>query len=291
MVLFRDLNKASADLLGKGYPHEKAWDLECKYKSKNPEIINTASVSPGGGFDASSKMKYCIKDVTTEVKMMANGKSTIDVKYSTPKLNGLTLGTKFDRRGEKTSKDCLDVSAEYYSPAFHSFFSVNPFASSFNLSSVFQYNTVRLGSELHGKFDMSSLKYAVGAAYTGVASRGGEFTVCLKTAPQGDGSFGRVIGSVHGRTSDRQPTELAAEVDYNVLEGGRANIQFGGLWYLNPQSDTFLKAKLSQNARLSFALSHRICDFVCATIGSQVDVTRPSSPEAVKHGMKLEICA
>ncbi|PFH37740.1 eukaryotic porin protein [Besnoitia besnoiti] len=290
MVLFRDLNKASADLLTKGYPHEKAWDLEYKYKSKNPEIVNTASVSPGGAFDASSKLKYCVSDVTTEVKMMATGKSTIDVKYAAPKMKGLTLGAKFDRRGEKTSKDSLDISAEYKLPTFHSFFSVNPISSSFSLGNVVEYNALRVGSEVSGKLDASAMKYALGASYTGAASKAGVFTVSVKTAPHGDAVFGRMIGNVHGKTMDNKSTELAAEVDYNIVDG-RTNIQFGGLWYLNDQKDTYLKAKLSQNARMSVALTHRVCDYVSATIGSQIDVTKPSNPDAVKHGLKLEISA
>ncbi|KYK70678.1 eukaryotic porin protein [Toxoplasma gondii TgCatPRC2] len=290
MVLFKDLNKSCADLLTKGYPHEKAWDLEYKYKSKNPEIVNTASVSPAGAFDASSKLKYCVSDVTTEVKMMAMGKSTIDVKYAAPKLKGLTLGAKFDRRGDKTSKDSLDIVAEYKLPTIHSFFSVNPLASSFNFGNVVEYTAFRIGSEVSGKFDASAMKYAVGASYTGVASKAGEFTLSLKTAPSGDAMFGRMIGSVHGKTTDNKSAELAAEVDCNLLDG-RTNIQFGGLWYLNDKKDTFLKAKLTQNARVSVALTHKVCDYVSATIGSQIDVSKPSNPDAVKHGLKLEICA
>lgn len=111
-----------------------------------------------------------------------------------------------------------------------------------------------------------------------------------RRAPHGDAIFGRLIGHVHGKTMETKPTELAAEVDYNVLDG-RTNIQFGGLWYLNDQRDTFFKAKLSQNARMSVALTHKVCDYVSATIGSQIDVTKPSNPDAVKHGLKLEICA
>lgn len=290
MVLFRDLNKPSADLLSKGYPHDKAWDLEYKYKSKNPEIVNTASVGSGGAFDASSKLKYCVNDVTTEIKMMATGKSTVDVKYAAQKLKGLTLGAKFDRRGEKSSKDSLDVSAEYKHPTFHSFFSVNPLSSSFNLGNVIEYNAFRLGGEVTGKLDSLSMKYSLGAAYSGSASKAGVFSVCLKTAPQGEAIFGRLIGNIHGKTSEKKSTELAAEVDYSFIDR-RTSIQFGGLWYLNDQKDTYLKAKLNQNARMSVALTHRVCDYVSATIGSEIDVTKPSNPDAVKHGLKLEICA
>lgn len=102
--------------------------------------------------------------------------------------------------------------------------------------------------------------------------------------------FGKLIGSVSGKTCEGRGTELAAEVEYIIPEN-RTNIVFGGMWYVNDDKNTFVKSKIAQNGLLSVAVSHRICDYLNATIGTQLDFSKPQCHDSVKYGIKLDVCS
>ena len=100
--------------------------------------------------------------------------------------------------------------------------------------------------------------------------------------------FGKVIGSLNGRSVEGRGAELAAEVEYNIAEN-KSNISFGGLWHLSEEKDTIVKSKISQNGLLAVALSHRLCSNLQATIGTQLDVTKAQNADNCKYGIKIDV--
>ncbi|CDJ41957.1 porin, putative [Eimeria tenella] len=290
MVLFKDIGKPASDLLGKGFPHEKPWELEYKYKSKNPQITNVAGVGSHGGFDASSSLVYSAGEAKAEVKVFSAGRSYVDLSYKIPQLPNLIISTKYERKGEKNTSDLFDFSTEYVTPRFHSILNVNPLLRTFSSSGTFTYDRFRFGGEVSGKLDASGMKYALAASYSAPTPgmKGGSWMAAVKTAPAGSLMFGKVIGSLNGRSVEGRGAELAAEVEYNIAEN-KSNISFGGLWHLSEEKDTIVKSKISQNGLLAVALSHRLCSNLQATIGTQLDVTKAQNADNCKYGIKIDV--
>lgn len=290
MVLFKDIGKPASDLLKKGFPHDKPWDLEYKYKSKNPQIVNTAGVNAVGGFDASSTLIYTTGDATAEVKVVSAGRSYVDLSYKIPQLPSLIISTKYERLGDKAAADTFDFSTEYIAPRFHSLFNVNPVLKTFMSSGTFSYDRFRFGGEVSGKLDASGIKYAVGASYTAptTATKGGYWMAAIKTAPAGSMMFGKIIANMNGKSLEGRGAELAAEIEYNIPDN-KSNITFGGMWYMNDEKDTVLKSKISQNGLLAVAVTHKLCTYLHATVGTQLDVSKAQNADNVKYGVKIDV--
>ncbi|KAL8454671.1 hypothetical protein Emag_001379 [Eimeria magna] len=278
------------NLLKKGFPHDKAWDLEYKYMSKNPQITNTAGVNALGGFDASSTLVYCAGDATAEVKVLSAGRSYVDVSYAIPQVPNLKISTMYERKGEKAGADAFDISTEYVAPRFHSLFNVNPFLRTFTTSGTFTYDRFRFGGEVSGKLDASGIKYAVGASYAAptTGAKSGYWLAAVKTAPAGSMMFGKILGAVHGKSFEGRGAELAAEIEYNIPDN-KSNITFGGMWYMNDEKDTVVKSKISHNGLLAVAVTHKVCSYLQATVGTQLDVTKGQSADNVKYGVKIDV--
>lgn len=107
-------------------------------------------------------------------------------------------------------------------------------------------------------------------------------------APAGSMMFGKILGSVHGKSLEGRGAELAAEIEYNIPEN-KSNITFGGMWYMNDDKDTVLKSKIAQNGLLAVAVTHRICNYLQATVGTQFDVSKAHSADNVKYGVKIDV--
>lgn len=289
MVLYKDLGKPANDLLKKGFPHEKPWELEYKYKSKNPQITNTAGVSALGGFDATSTLVYTSGDATAEVKVLSSGKSYVDLSYRVPQIPSLILSSRFDRKAEKATGDAFDFSAEYVTPTFHTILTTNPALRTFSTSGSFGYDRFRFGGEVSGKLDASNVTYALGAAYTApLHGVKGGWNAAVKTAPCGNLAFGKVIGTVHAVSFEGRGAEVAAEVEYNVRDS-KSNITFGGLWALDDEKETTIKSKINHQGILAVSVTHRLCSSLHATLGTQLDVSKPQNSDNVKYGVKLDI--
>ncbi|CDJ57278.1 porin, putative [Eimeria maxima] len=287
MVLFKDIGKPASDLLKKGFPHEKPWELEYKYKSKNPQIINTAGITGMSAFEASSALVYSAGDATAELKVFSAGRSYVDLSYKVPQLPNLILSSKYERKGDKSGLDVFDFSTEYVAPRFHSILNVNPVMRTFVSSGTFSYDRFRFGGEVSGKLDAGGMKYAVGASYTGQTpgNKGGSWMAAVKTL-----MFGKIIGSVNGKSLDGRGAELAAEIEYNIPEN-KSHITFGGLWYMNDEKDTAIKSKISQNGLLAVAVTHKLCNYLHATVGTQLDVSKGQNADGVKYGVKIDVIA
>jgi len=301
MVLFKDLNKASVDGLTKDFPHDKPWDVEFKHSSKNPQFTQNASVSAGGLFDSSSTLKYFVKDSTVEGKLANSGGGHVDFKLGLDKyVKGLTFGAKAERRAGKAVADALSVSSEYTSQSLHGKFQMDPFSASWTANAVASYKKAdvgnfRFGGEVSGGLDVSTLKYAVGGAFVGESKASDcQWTLSVKTAPQDGAAFGKLFGNVHvaslKQSTNSGPAELSAEVQHSLIDQ-KTSIAFGGLWYTDATKNSFVKAKLNQDAKLDFSVTQKLSDLVTATLGTQMDSLKGAQPETLKYGLKLKLTA
>lgn len=304
MVLFKDLTKLSTDLLEKDFPHEKALEVEHRYRGKNPQFTNSASVSPGGVTDASSTVKHQSGDVTAELKVTASGSSTVDLRYEGPHVKGLALGTRFERKNGKAMTDSVEMTSEYRrSEQFHGKLLFQPMTRFYRACAVLGYmgsGTCRVGAELSGKgLELSALKYAVAGTYSRNDPTG-HWLFALKTAPHGDKALGKIICNVYGRSNGvsgspsmppRLPTELAAEAQHSLVDG-KTVLAFGGRWYIGTENrDTQLKAKCTHDAKVSVVLSHRFSENLTAALGTQVDAMNFKEGESLRYGLKLNVTA
>lgn len=303
MVLFKDICKASTDLLTKDFPHDKPWDVEAKYEGDNTKFINCATISPTSNVDASTCMKYSSKSVKSELKISEfNGEMKgvlLDVSSSMRKyVEGLSLGTRLERKtkGKGTCSDTLDISCEYENPRVHARAQFNPLATTFSTSSCITCNrpyNVHVGGEVSGGVDMSALKYNIGGAYTHKVSSIGNWNVALTTCGSLDQGLDKMLCNVH--TSNQKPlsdkpyigpSEMAMEVKYSFVEA-KTGVTFGGLWYLDQNKRTSLKAKVGGNANVALAISHMFSPAVTGILGMQVDTLKMSNADSVKYGLKL----
>jgi len=293
MVLFKDLNKSSKDLLIKDFPHETPWDLEYKYKGDNINLTNTANVSIAGGLDASTLVKYTQCNVTSEIKVTSGGGAVWDLKQVDTFIEGLSLGSRFERKSNKAMNDSLELSAEYVKDLIHSKLTISPLSPYFNISTCLSQGKLgqcKLAAEISGGADLASVRYSLGASYT-QKCLSNTWTFTVKTMPTSDAVFGKVIANIYGNTLKyKTPREIGAEISYSLLDG-KSFISFGGLWHLNNSLDTFVKAKVSQDARVALSLTHKFSDAMSATLGTQIDGKNPSNPEALKYGIKLNLSA
>jgi len=301
MVLFKDLNKSSVDGLTKDFPHDKPWDVEFKHSSKNPQFTQNACVSAAGGFDSSSTLKYFVKDSTVEAKLANNGGGHVDFKLGLDQyVKGLTFGTRAERRAGKAAADVLSFSSEYKAPSLHGKFQVEPFSASWAANAVASYKKMdvgnfQVGGEASGALDVSSLKYAVGAAFVGETKTGDcQWTLSVKTAPQEGATFGKLFGNIHVATlkplNSSGPAELSAEVQHSLIDQKTA-ISFGGLWYTDASKNSYVKAKLNQDAKLDFSVTQKLSELVTATLGTQMDSLKGAHPDILKYGLKLKVTA
>jgi len=311
MVLFKDLNKGSTDVLTKDFPHDKTWDVEFKHSNKNPEFTQNAFVAASGGLDASSTVRYVIKDTTLEGKLGNTGAGHVDVKFGLDKfVRGLTVGAKNERRIGKTVADVFSISSEYYSPSFHGKAVVEPITASWAVNGVASYKrsdigNLMIGGDVSGGMESSSIKYAVGAAYIG-EDKGTDcrWTVSLKTAPQDGNAFGKLYGNVHVTTLNKPgnnakdivsnttpgPAELAAEVQYSLIDQKTA-LSFGGKWYTDSTRNNFFKSKLNADGKVVVSMTHKMSDLMTATLGVQLDGMKASHPDTLKYGLKFKVTA
>jgi len=306
MVLFKDLNKASTDILTKDFPHDKTWDVEFKHSNKNPEFTQNAFVAATGGLDTSSTVKYVVKDATLEGKLGNSGAGHVDLKFRLDSfVKGLTVGARNERRTGKTVADVFSVSSEYYSPSFHGKLQVEPLAASWSVNGVASYKkpdlgNIMVGGDVSGGMEPSSVKYALGAAFVGEDSGSDcRWMVSLKTAPQDGAAFGKLFGNVHVATLKSGnginsavpgPAELAAEVQYSLLDQKTA-LSFGGKWYTDSSRHNFFKSKLNADGKVVLSMTHKLSDLVTATLGVQLDGMKASHPDTLKYGLKFRVTA
>jgi len=308
MVLFKDLNKASADLLNKDFPHDKTWDMEFKHSNKNPEFTQNAFVASTGGLDTSSTVKYVVKDATVEGKLGNSGAGHVDLKFGLDKfVKGLTLGARNERRTGKTVADVFSVSSEYFAPNFHGKVTVEPVTASWSVNGVAAYKkpdigNILVGGDVSGGMEPSSIKYALGAAFIGEDKQTDcRWTVSLKTLPLDGAAFGKLCGNVHvaslksGNSGGLQsatpgPAELAAEVQYSLLDQKTA-VCFGGKWYTDSSRQNFFKSKLNADGKVVLSMTHKLSDLLTATLGVQLDGMKASHPDTLKYGLKFRVTA
>eukprot|EP00922_Rhytidocystis_sp_ex-Travisia-forbesii_P040525 GHVS01060398.1.p1 GENE.GHVS01060398.1~~GHVS01060398.1.p1 ORF type:complete len:304 (-),score=52.09 GHVS01060398.1:442-1353(-) len=299
MVLFKDLTKESSDLLTRDFPYDKAWDVEVKYKGGNAQFINCASATAAASVDAASTIKFNSHGVNTEVKVTPNGGALCDIGCSLSKyVDGLTLGSRFERKssGKSVPSDIVDLSCEYETPRVHTRTQFNPLAATFLSSACITCNSpdnVRVGGEVSGGVDMSALKYAVGTSYTKMITTDKLWTVGLKSTGDLDGGLDKVICNVHtsssGGSSNKSvvgPAEVGVEVKHSARDG-KTGLTFGGLWFLDEEKKTSVKAKIAHNASLGMAVSHAFTPAVTGVLGMQVDTLKMSSADSVKYGIKM----
>jgi len=303
-VLFKNLNKSSKDVLTKDFPLEKPWEIEFKHSSKNPQFTQNASTSASGVLDSASTIKYVVKDTTFEGKVANNGGGHVDAKILMDKyVKGLNFQARAERRAGKATSDVVSLTSEYCSPCFHGTVRVQPVSASWGVDGVATYKKqdvgqLHVGGDVSGGLDVSSLKYAVGAAFVGQnPSSDCLWTVSVKTAQQEGNQFGKVLGNIH--VSSLKPTagmgaapaELSAEVQYSLVDS-KTSVVFGGLWYTDLTKRSFFKAKLNQDAKVDLSMTHRLSDQVTATLGAQLDGLKASHPDqTVKYGFKLTCMA
>jgi len=304
MVLFKDINKSSSDILNKDFPHDKTWDIEFKHSNKNPQFTQNAAVASSGAMEASSTIKYVVKDATIEGKFGNTGAGFVDVKLAMDNfVKGLTFGARNERRTGKAASDVLQFSSEYFSPAFHGKLQVEPVSASWALNGVATYKNedfgrFKIGGEVSGALEMSSLKYAVGGAFVGEDKMTDSFwTVSVKTAPQDGAVFGKLYGNVHvaalkSATSGTSPgpAELGAEVQYSFVDQ-KTSLSFGGLWYLDATRDNFIKSKLNADGKVNVSMTQKLSEIVSATLGVQFDGLKGSHADNMKYGLKLRVRA
>ncbi|KAF8819874.1 eukaryotic porin protein [Cardiosporidium cionae] len=290
MVLFKDLNKEATDLLKKDFPLEKAWEVEHRYKGANPQITCNASVSPSKELDKSATLKYSLDKYFWELKLNTTTPSSCEVKYSLPQVKGLTLSSRYEFAG-KALKESLELGSEFSMERLHGKFQINPMTGLYNLSCVTSAcpGSYFVGGEAKGNVDLSTFNCSFGASYFNKTPRA-EWAASIVTAPQGKTNFAVVKCHLRGKTvAFKQPTHLFAEIQRNIIEG-KSSLTFGGLWYLNDASDTFIKAKVSHEAKVAVALSHKFSESLSATVGTEVDTTKTGS-DSIKYGIRLSTSA
>eukprot|EP00922_Rhytidocystis_sp_ex-Travisia-forbesii_P023198 GHVS01034064.1.p1 GENE.GHVS01034064.1~~GHVS01034064.1.p1 ORF type:complete len:302 (-),score=43.76 GHVS01034064.1:475-1380(-) len=297
MVLFKDFVKESSDLLNRDFPYDKPWDVEVKHKGGNAQFTNCASISAGPCLDAASTIKYTAQGVNTEIRVTPNGGALCDVNCSLSKyVEGLSLGSRLERKsgGKSVPSDSVDLSCEYESSRVHTRTQFNPIASTFVSSACITCNApdnVRVGGEVSGGRDMSALKYSVGTSYTKRIESDKLWTVALRSTGDLDRGVDKVLCNVHSSTGSNSkahvgPTEMAMEVKHSVRDA-KTGLTFGGLWHLNEDKKTSVKAKIAQDASLGLAVSHAFTPAVTGVLGMQVDTMKMSSAESVKYGVKI----
>ncbi|CEM16502.1 unnamed protein product [Vitrella brassicaformis CCMP3155] len=277
MVLFRDISKNAADVISKDFPHEKPWEAEIRSKSGNFSFTQQAMVLPAGSvLDANSSLKFANKDVSVEGKFFVNGSVTFDAKYTGDYTKGLILNARFDRRKGKTTSDNVEVAAEYQNKGIHGKATVLPYQGMWTSQAMAEYKSFKLGGELMGNFDMTNLKYSMGASYAN-----NQWTGSLKTQMEGTNPFAKLLLNVHCKYG---ATEVGTEVAH-ALADSKTGMSFGGKYVVD--NNTFIKARLSQDAKVAIAVNHTFSPLLNATMGFQFDGLNVSNADAIKYGLKL----
>ncbi|KAF8819696.1 eukaryotic porin protein, partial [Cardiosporidium cionae] len=279
-----------SDLLKKDFPLDKAWEVEHRYKGVNPQITCNASVTATKELDKSATLKYSLDRYFWELKLNTTTPSSCEVKYSLPQVKGLTLSSRYEFAG-KALKESLEMGSEFNVDRFHGKFQINPMTGLYNLSGVASpcQGNYFIGGEARGSVDFSTFNYSIGASYINKSPRA-EWAASIVTAPQGKTNLAVVKCHLRGKTvAFKQPTHLFAEIQRNIIEG-KSSLTFGGLWYLNDVSDTFIKAKVSHEAKVAVALSHKFSESLSATVGTEVDTTKNGS-DSIKYGIRLSTSA
>lgn len=130
MVLFKDINEDTTNLLTKDFPHEKPYEFEYKNKNKSISFTNNAVYNViTRSVDTSTTIKYLnCNNITTEFKLNGGGFTSFDIKYAIPlteklKINrNLSNNIKDSNLGEYNRNNSLAGESCKYLRAFHSAF-------------------------------------------------------------------------------------------------------------------------------------------------------------------------
>lgn len=310
MVLFKDMNKASGDLLAKDFVHSRRWDVDFKHFAKNTSFIQNANINEVGTCDAQSTAKYSCETGFIEAKVGTSA-TVLEAQYNVPGVPGLTVGSKFDRSFQKMGvSDMVDLSSEYATKnGTHCRLGVNPFLASWSASavtSIFQKEAgkVLVGGEIAGNADIRKLKYAIGASYV-EASKDLSYIASIQATQHNGSHLGKITGNIYARSSKLGASEYSAEVSH-ILSSSKTSLAFGGLWFVDrldlPKQDrsgsnsygytTFIKAKMTHDSQISTSLTHKFSDLLTASIGAQIDLSKGlQSQESIRYGIKLNVQA
>lgn len=275
MVLFRDINKASSDVLTRDFVHGKPWEAEVK--SASAPFTFTQVASAGEKLDANTSLRFGKGAFAAETKFFTNGASLFDLKYTKSDLPAgvLILNGRFDI---KTDKKIPELSVDFAAKnnTAHAKLAVNPLAKDFVSSSLFAFKNFKFGGEVSGNLDLSKFSGSLGLQYVQ-----GNATCSLKTASEKSVVLGKVIGNVHVKSGS---TESAAEATYDVTTS-KIGLAFGGKYVFD--KDSSVKAKLTDDAKVAVSFTHAFSPLLTATLGFQTDALDISKAGALKYGAKF----
>lgn len=87
--------------------------------------------------------------------------------------------------------------------------------------------------------------------------------------------LGKLTSNIHAKANKPGASEYGAEINHTLADS-KTNVSFVGMWYLDQASNmggtsnTFFKAKMSQDAHLAASLTHKFNESFTATFGAQV---------------------
>uniref|UniRef100_A0A0G4F9M1 Uncharacterized protein n=1 Tax=Chromera velia CCMP2878 TaxID=1169474 RepID=A0A0G4F9M1_9ALVE len=273
MVLFRDVNKASADVINRDFTHNVPIDLEVKSAAAPFSFTQCATIT--SAVAANSTVRFADKAFSAEGKFFTNGNSTFDLKYTKADFykGTLLLNGRVDKKGTAFTPE---VAADFSMKSAHAKFSLFPTSMTFNGSALFCLSKFKLGAEAAGSCDLSKVTFGLGGNYSN-----GPMTFSVKTAPAGGTSLGKVIGNVHAK---KDSVEIGAEMSYGLTDS-KTSLAFGGRMQVN--KETAVKAKLADDGKVAMSLSHTFSPLISATMGAQFDGLNLGNSEALKYGAKV----
>lgn len=307
MPLFRDLNKSANDVLTKDYPHEVPLEIEIKQSSKNATFTHNVKrfdQTIEGSINAKFKLGL-LPGLTGEIRYGGIMSHMFDLSYRPIDIPGLIANIRHDQK----KGNIIDMGLEHQIAGSHMKFNmiqnlskggIAPMSWNFSIchSQLLQKCLqLRTGVELTGTAAAGDLlmipnKYSIGAAVIGNFNDGLQWTASIKTVPNKDTMFGRIIAQIYSNRLTNG-LSLAAQISHN-LDDKKTGVSLGGHWESgNNNSLPFSQArlKLTQEGLISGSITHVINNRAALVIGAQICPTATGGGGAGSAGAGGSIAA
>lgn len=279
------LNKPSLDLLKNDFPHTNRFELEHTSISKYP-LLKSGLTFSNNTYSVYTSFKNSIYSTQNEIKFDNNGINLLDIKYQPNFVKHANICGKYSRSSGKNNS-VFEIYSEYNAEDMKAYASVNVanfYFKLINLYSLPKYPNIKIGGEVQGSMDIKKFQYSLGATYTN-HHNDNFYIFSIRSSPVDHHFLGTLTCNFFLQNRKMNNNAMSVEVNQNVFEN-KTNMNIASIWNIN-NNNTFVKAKISNDTKIALSLTHTYNDFLTVTLGSLIDMSKLSSPDNTRFGIKL----
>jgi len=280
-IVFKDIGKTCADLLGKDFNTGKN-TVEIKTKTSNGVEFTPKSTLSGNNFSGSLVAKYAFAGgISTESTVNTKGVLETNLEAVDAIAKGLTLNLDCatSEPGKANLLSSGKATVEYKQEAFNCKASYDYFKANAAASFAASKGSVALGGSVDYSASKAAMtKYAVAAQFTQP-----DFTLMAKLSESMSDGGQDYMGSYFHKVS----SSMQVGTELNKKHNKDVALAFGCAYKLD--KDTTVKGKVDADGNLTASYKQKISSLTTLTLAAAVDTLNLADSANHKFGLALSI--